>query len=112
MWVFKYKMKSNGYFERYKARLAGDGKSQIMGVDCDETFIYVVKLVTIFIVLTITLSRSWRIHQIDDHHTFLRGDLHEIVCMHQPLSFHDPHYLYYVCCLQKSLYSLKQASRA
>lgn len=82
MWAFKYKNKSNGYFERYKVCLTGDGISQIMGVDCDENFIYVVKLATIFIVLTIALSRSWHIHQIYVHYTFLRGDLHEIVYMH------------------------------
>ena len=34
MWIFRHKKKSNGCFERYKARLVGDGRSQIAGVDC------------------------------------------------------------------------------
>lgn len=33
MWVFKHKKKSNGCFDRYKTRLVGDGRSQILGVD-------------------------------------------------------------------------------
>ncbi|XP_021751246.1 uncharacterized protein LOC110716901 [Chenopodium quinoa] len=38
MWLFKHKFKSNGDLERYKARLVCDGRSQEVGVDCDETF--------------------------------------------------------------------------
>jgi len=65
MWIFRHKKKSNGVFERYKARLVGDGRSQIAGVDCDETFSPVVKPATIRTVLTIALSKSWPIHQLD-----------------------------------------------
>ena len=28
MWIFRHKMNSNDYFEHYKARLVGDGRSQ------------------------------------------------------------------------------------
>ncbi|XP_021717930.1 uncharacterized protein LOC110685712 [Chenopodium quinoa] len=38
MWLFKHKLKSNGDLERRKARLVCDGRSQEVGVDCDETF--------------------------------------------------------------------------
>ena len=38
LWIFRLKTKSDGSFERYKACLAGDGKSQREGIDCDETF--------------------------------------------------------------------------
>lgn len=58
IWIFRHKMKSNGCFERYKARLVGDGRSQIIGVDCDETFRPVDKLAIICTVLTIALSKS------------------------------------------------------
>ncbi|XP_050897490.1 uncharacterized protein LOC127104351 [Lathyrus oleraceus] len=47
-----------GSFERYKARLVGDGSSHVAGVDCDKTFSSVVKPATIRTMLTIALSKS------------------------------------------------------
>ncbi|CAN4119864.1 unnamed protein product [Withania somnifera] len=38
MWIFTHKIKSDGSFERHKARLVGDGKTQRVGIDCGETF--------------------------------------------------------------------------
>lgn len=38
MWIFKHKKKYNVCFEHYKACLIGDDRSQILGVDCGETF--------------------------------------------------------------------------
>lgn len=112
MWIFRHKKNSDGSFERYKARLVGDGRSQVAGVDCDETFSPVVKPATIRTVLTIALSKSWPIHQLDVQNAFLHGDLQETVYMHQPLGFRDPQHPDYVCRLRKSLYGLKQAPRA
>lgn len=43
MWVFRHKNKFSGCFELYKSRLIGDDMSQIIGVDCGETFSSVVK---------------------------------------------------------------------
>ena len=43
MWIFAHKERSDGSFERHKARLVGDGKTQQVGVDCGETFRPVVK---------------------------------------------------------------------
>ncbi|GJR29475.1 ribonuclease H-like domain-containing protein [Tanacetum coccineum] len=45
--------------------------------------ILVVKLATIRIVLSIDVSRSWRIHQLDVKNAFLHGHLSEIIYMHQ-----------------------------
>jgi len=57
MWIFRRKKNLDGSFERYKARLVGDGRSQVAGVDCDETFSPVMKPATIQTVLTIGFPR-------------------------------------------------------
>ena len=112
MWIFRHKLRSDGSFERYKARLVGDGRSQQVGVDCDETFSPVVKPATIRTVLSLAVSKSWPIHQLDVKNAFLHGTLNETVYMHQPMGFRDSKHPDYVCLLKKSLYGLKQAPRA
>jgi histone deacetylase 1/2 len=112
MWIFTHKEKSDGSFERHKARLVGDGKTQQVGVDCGETFSPVVKPATIRTVLSISLSKNWPIHQLDVKNAFLHGELKETVYMHQPMGFRDSVHPDYVCLLRKSLYGLKQAPRA
>ncbi|XP_021843274.1 uncharacterized mitochondrial protein AtMg00810-like [Spinacia oleracea] len=110
MWIFRHKKKYYGSFERYKARLVGDGRSQQVGADCDETFSPVIKPATIRAVLSIALSHSWPMHQLDVMNAFLHGNLNETVYMHQPMGFRDPKYPNHVCLLKKSLYG--QSPRA
>ncbi|GAA0138675.1 transmembrane signal receptor [Lithospermum erythrorhizon] len=105
-------MRSDRSFERYKARLVGNGKTQQVGIDYGETFSRVVKPATIRIVLTLALSKSWSFHQLNVKNVFLHDALHEIVYMYQLVGFKDPVHPDYVCHLRKSLYGLKQAPRA
>ncbi|KAK1417324.1 hypothetical protein QVD17_26451 [Tagetes erecta] len=112
MWLFRHKFNSDGTLDRYKARLVCNGKSQTMGIDCTDTFSPVVKPVTIRTVLSLAVSKSWPIHQLDVKNAFLNGILHETVYMQQPPGFVDQATPDHVCRLRKSLYGLKQAPRA
>jgi hypothetical protein len=112
IWLFKHKTKSDGTLERYKARLVCDGRSQQIGIDCDETFSPVVKPATIRTVLSLALTHGWEINQLDVKNAFLHGHLSETVYMHQPMGFRHPQLPHHVCRLKKSLYGLKQAPRA
>lgn len=112
MWIFTHKERADGSFERHKARLVGNGKTQQVGVDCGETFSPVVKPTTIRTVLSLAISKRWPIHQLDVKNAFLHGELGDKVYMHQPFGFRDPNFPDHVCLLQKSLYGLKQAPRA
>lgn len=103
MWLFKHKFHADGSLARYKARLVANGKSQQLGIDCDETFSLVVKPVTIRTVLSLAVSRHWQINQLDVKKAFLHGDLQETVCMHQPPGFKDPLRPNHVCRIQRSL---------
>ncbi|GKE37427.1 ribonuclease H-like domain-containing protein [Tanacetum coccineum] len=90
-------------------RLVANGSSQQLSVDFDETFSPVVKSDTIGTILSLAVSQTWPIHQLDVKNAFLNGDLSETIYMHQPSGFVDSRYPRHVCLLQRSLYGLKQA---
>ena len=73
---------------------------------------YYIKPSTIRVVLTLVVSSSWPIHQLDIKNAFLHGTLNETVYCQQPSGFENPSSPNYVCLLKKSLYSLKQGPRA
>jgi hypothetical protein len=72
----------------------------------------VVKPATIRAILSVAVSRTWPIHQLDVKNAFLHGHLDETVYCQQPPDFVDPAHPDYVCHLQNSLYGLKQAPQA
>ena len=88
------------------------GYNQRPGIDFGETFSPVVKPVTIHVVLTLAVTHSWPLVQLDVNNTFLYGILEEHVFMKQPPGFTYPAKQHHVCKLVKALYGLKQAPRA
>ncbi|GJZ04322.1 ribonuclease H-like domain-containing protein [Tanacetum coccineum] len=108
-WVWKLKFKSSGEIERYKARLVAMGCAQ-KGVDYEETFSPVVKMVTVRCLINLAVNQSWPIYQLDINNAFLYGDLDETVYMKPPQGFY-PGNDKLVCRLKKSIYGLKQSPR-
>lgn len=109
-WVFTIKYRSDGMIERYKARLVFLGNNQTEGVDYEENFAPVCKMVTVRSFLKVATSRDWEIHQMDVHNAFLHGNLEEEVYIKFPSGFRTDDATQ-VCRLHKSLYGLKQAPR-
>ena len=111
-WVFKLKLKADGSVDRHKARLVAKGYSQQQGLDFTETFAPVAKFASIRAALAIAALEDIEIHQMDVETAFLNGNLEEEIYMDQPEGFIKPGTENLVCKLKKSLYGLKQASRA
>lgn len=69
------------------------------------------KHATIRTVLSLALSRSWPVHQLDMKNAFLHATLSKIVYSVQPSGFEFTARAGLVCHLNRSLCSLKQAPR-
>jgi hypothetical protein len=110
--VFRHKFQADGNLDHYKAHWVLRGFTQHPAIDYDETLSPVVKPATVRVVLSLALSRSWPMHQLDVKNAFLRGHLTEIVYCAQPSGFVDPSRPDHVYRLKRSLYGLKKAPRA
>jgi len=67
---------------------------------------------TIITILSLVASSRWEIHQMNVKSAFLNGDFTEEIYMQQPSGFIFAESSSLVCKLHKSLYGLKQTSRA
>jgi hypothetical protein len=97
---------------RNKSRLVAQGYSQVEGLDFRETFAPVARLETIRILLAFAASKGFKLYQMDMKSAFLNDVIQEEVYVRQPPGFESPKYPDRVYKLSKTLYGLKQASRA
>lgn len=122
IWV--YKIKDNTDEIRYKARLTIDGRSQIHGIDYDETYSPVIRLTTFRTLLAISASKNLTLYQFDFDNAFLNAEISNDV---PPIYMEPPYgYDFQSECqqqgltpsnnvklrLRKTLYGLKQSPRA
>lgn len=97
-WVFKLKTRPKGY-------------SQHAGIDYGETFSPVVRYDSVRTISAIAAAEDMEMMQFDIKTAFLNGDLEEKIFIEVPEGMNNANGER-VCRLKKSLYGLKQASRA
>lgn len=83
-WLFKTKLKADGTVERKKARLVVRGNRQRKGIDYEETFTPVTKMMTVTALLAIASMKGLQTCQMDVSNAFILGDLLEEVYMSLP----------------------------
>jgi hypothetical protein len=76
-WVFKNKQGEDGEVVSNKTRLVAQGYSQIEGLDFGETFAPVAHLGAIRILLAFTMSKGFKLYQMDGKSVFVNGIIHE-----------------------------------
>lgn len=80
--MMKYKVDRT--VERYKVRLVAKEFTQTYGIDYMEMFAFVVKLNTVWVLLSLAANLDWRLQQLNIQNAFLNGMLDEEIFM--PLS--------------------------
>lgn len=63
------------------------GYTQVEGIDYNETFSLITKMVIVKSLLAITAAKSLKIHQINVNNIFLDGDLLKEVYMDLPMGY-------------------------
>lgn len=80
-WVFRFKRNPNGVVKCYKARFVAQGFHQRLGINYYETFSSLIKLTTVCVFFSLTLSKGWPLKQLEVNNVFLHGHLTEDVYM-------------------------------
>jgi hypothetical protein len=93
----------------FSPRLVAQGYTQQKGLDFQETFAPVTRIMSQHIVIAIAAAEGLELFQIDIKNAYLNGEIDTNIYMKQPVGFEDPRYPDMVWALQKGLYGLKQA---
>ena len=73
--VFKEKLGADGNINLWHVWLVAGGHRQIYGVDYEETFAMVAKMLSICVVLGNSAQQDWEIHQVDIKSTYQNAPL-------------------------------------
>jgi hypothetical protein len=109
--VCKNKEGEKGEVVRNKSRLVAQGFSQKEGINYEETFALVARSEAIKILLAFSVTKGFKLHQMDVKCSFLNGVLDEEMYVKQPPGFESEKYPHQVYKLSKALHGLKQAPR-
>jgi hypothetical protein len=110
-WVYKTKHDPKENIERFKARLVVKDFLQREGIDYNETFSPISCKDSFRIIMALVAHYNLEVHQMYVKMVFLNGDLEGNINMAQPKGFVVEGKERMGCCLKKSIYGLKQASR-
>jgi hypothetical protein len=95
--VWKNKEGEKGEVVRNYSSLVAQGFSQKEGINYEETFAPVACLEAIRILLSFSVAKGFKSHQMDVESAFLNGVLEEEAYVRQPLGFESekyPHRVY------------------
>lgn len=70
-WIYKTNYQENGKIKRFKVILVAKGYSVQEGLDYHENCSPIVKMVKVWYVIALVVSRGWYLQQIDVYNTFL-----------------------------------------
>lgn len=102
----------NGGLDKCMSCVVAQSFDKKSGFDFLKTISSVIKPVTIKVIITLVLSKGWKLHQLSINNAFLNGLINEKVYMTQPSIFENPLFPWYVYKLNKAIYSLRQVSGA
>jgi Reverse transcriptase (RNA-dependent DNA polymerase) len=110
-WVYRVKKNSAGEIDKYQAWLVAQGYLQIPGINYDDTFVPIVKMSSIWVVLSFAARHGWPAHQMDVKSTYLNGKLDDSkdLYLQQPPGYAIPRSEHLVLWLKKVIYGLKQS---
>nr|GEV87074.1 retrovirus-related Pol polyprotein from transposon TNT 1-94 [Tanacetum cinerariifolium] len=110
-WLFKNKHDEENTIIQNKTRLVVRGYRQEEGINFEESFAPVARMVAIRIFFAYDAHKSFIVFQMDVKNAFLHGSLKEDVYVCQPEGFIDDDHPSHVYKLKKALYGLKKAPK-
>lgn len=76
-WIFKKKLKVDGYIDKYKARLMAKGFTQKKYIDYFDTYALVTRIASIRVLIALTVIHNLHVRQMNVKTAFLNANLDE-----------------------------------